>query len=237
MADPVETALASVAEGLDQPSWADMLTQAEELTVKGKIPPPASEGSPVGKHVMEKKGGGGKKKGKAPKAEPKQGEKGQPSTLPKPTSPKGGEKPLQGPKRQSLSSQLSQSLDTDAPVPPGLPSEFEDDLETLSQVASVHESRLSDLQNEVVEAKAKIEELEKDQQKIMTDFSSLRHELVKLKALLGTGIQTPVGGGAPSKGSVIGARGKEVVQAPPSKGEASSSSGVAQVPAWKKKRV
>lgn len=237
MADQVEVALSSVAEGLESPSWADMVEQADNLTAKGKLPPPREEGGPSSKHSQVPKKEGKKPSGfgyqrgpSGKKAWKGKSKEAAPTDAPASSSQKG-------PERMSISSRLSQAIESEGPVAPGLPSELEEDLETLSQVTSVHDEKIEALQEEVTKAHTRIKELEEDQKAIMMDFSSIRHELTQVKALLSSDIQTPPKPSSRVTESTVGARGKETLPAPASSGTQPPSSSVAKLPSWKHRKA
>jgi TolA-binding protein len=237
MADEVETAMSTIADGLEQPSWADVMTQAENLTKKGKIPPPKDIGRAPPKHDIsesksKKPAWKTKRNSKVSQSSNLETDKGKEQVAPPADRPY-----LRKPKGATISEKLSKGLDALPPQVPELPGEIEDDVDRLSHVTSEHEMKIEAMEETLSAAQRRIQELEEDQKVIMSDFSALRHEVNLLRAQLHVGIQTPAKGTPSSISSVSVSKGRETVRAPPSSSKDNIPKSVDSVPAWKKKKL
>jgi len=237
MADLAEVALSTVADGLDQPDWADMMNQAEELTAKGKLPAPVDLNAPSSKHTLPARGSGKAPRGRGRgRGGASAGTRG--GWQEKHTGAASSPRPyLTQPSMSGMSEKIQEELKKVDPLLPGKPSEVEDDIDKLSTAASEHEEKIGALEENLSVAQKRIAELEEDQKLMMSDFSSLRHELNLVKARLSAEIQTPNNSSSQRTAHTVSTRGKETLGAPPSTGSSSVSAPVDKVPAWKKKRV
>jgi hypothetical protein len=230
----LDAALGSYSDALPTPSWDEMVEAAEAVTSTSPVTTNTAPSGSGPKHLrgggFAPRGRGGPQRGRGKRGGKEKGTVGRWSG----TAPTGGPSWKEVGEGKSLSATIAEAIPEEGEEAPSVNQPLEDEVDRLSVANTQNEERLGQVEEELLDAKKTIRDLQQDQQDIMSEFSALRKEMITLRAMMKKGNLNPgkPDGDRPTKATVHA--GREIIIGAPSSSHPTKDPVVASGPSWRR---